>query len=191
MTADQRARRQAGGPPRRAVLAAAGLTAATLPLLSACRGMQVLGSPPPPAADVRALHVAITAEQAMVTRCRAALASLTAGPAASPQAADAVRAVQAEHAAHLAQLRSRLSGPDPSAAPSAAPSASPSPSPSAAPAVTAAAVLTSLEQDEQGASDRLIGQLGGLPPDLAQLFASIAASEAAHVPFLGRARGAS
>jgi hypothetical protein len=45
-------------------------------------------------------------------------------------------------------------------------------------------VRATLEHAEQAASDRLIGQLAGLPPALAQLFASIAASEATHVPLL-------
>jgi hypothetical protein len=47
--------------------------------------------------------------------------------------------------------------------------------------------LQALEQTEQAASDRLIGWLNGLPPTLAQLFASIAASEATHVPYLQQA----
>ena len=49
---------------------------------------------------------------------------------------------------------------------------------------TVAVELTALEQAEQAASDRLIGQLGGLPPSLAQLFASIAASDATHATAL-------
>jgi hypothetical protein len=44
--------------------------------------------------------------------------------------------------------------------------------------------LAQLQQAEAAASDRLIGQLAGLPPSLAQLFASIAAAEATHVPLL-------
>ncbi len=41
-----------------------------------------------------------------------------------------------------------------------------------------------------GGFGRLIGQLDGLPPSLAQLFASIAASEATHVPVLRSDRAA-
>jgi hypothetical protein len=48
--------------------------------------------------------------------------------------------------------------------------------------------VIALEEAEQAASDRLIGQLAALPPSLAQLFASIAASEATHVPYLQAAR---
>ena len=199
------------GPSRRALLAGA---AASLPLLlTACKGVQALGTPPPPARDIRVLAAAIAAEEAMVARYAAALRQLTAGggtggagggaaggPAGAGAAAvAAVAAVRAEHVAHLAQLRSRLihppaltSSPGPSVAATA--SASPSAGAGAGAGTGARAsrklVLSELEQAEQTASDRLIGQLDGLPPALAQLFASIAASEATHVPYL-RAAGQS
>jgi hypothetical protein len=159
------------------------------------------------------LAAAIAAEEAMVARYATALRQLTAGggtggagggaaggPAGAGAAAvAAVAAVRAEHVAHLAQLRSRLihppaltSSPGPSAAATA--SASPSAGAGAGAGTGARAsrklVLSELEQAEQTASDRLIGQLDGLPPALAQLFASIAASEATHVPYL-RAAGQS
>jgi len=199
------------GPSRRALLAGA---AASLPLLlTACKGVQALGTPPPPARDIRVLAAAIAAEEAMVARYATALRQLTAGggtggagggaagdPAGAGAAAvAAVAAVRAEHVAHLAQLRSRLihppaltSSPGPSVAATA--SASPSAGAGAGAGTGARAsrklVLSELEQAEQTASDRLIGQLDGLPPALAQLFASIAASEATHVPYL-RAAGQS
>ena len=203
------------GPSRRALLAGA---AASLPLLlTACKGVQALGTPPPPARDIRVLAAAIAAEEAMVARYATALRQLTAGggtggagggtgggaaggPAGAGAAAvAAVAAVRAEHVAHLAQLRSRLihppaltSSPGPSAAATA--SASPSAGAGAGAGTGARAsrklVVSELEQAEQTASDRLIGQLDGLPPALAQLFASIAASEATHVPYL-RAAGQS
>jgi hypothetical protein len=197
------------GPSRRALLAGA---AASLPLLlTACKGVQALGTPPPPARDIRVLAAAIDAEEAMVARYATALRQLPAGsgtggagrsaaggPAGAGAAAvAAVAAVHAEHVAHLAQLRSRLIHPHAlttAPGPSAAATASAS-SPAGAGAGTGARtsrklVLGELEQAEQTASDRLIGQLGGLPPALAQLFASIAASEATHVPYL-RAAGQS
>jgi hypothetical protein len=93
----------------------------------------------------------------------------------------ALRAVQAEHVAHLMQLKTRLIEPLGSRP---APSPSPTPSSMAGPTGGVSAEVTALEQAEQAASDRLIGQLAGLPPSLAQLFASIAASEATHVPYL-------
>ena len=172
-----------GTPSRRAVLVGAmrGVPLAAVPLvLAACRGAQVLGNPPPPPADIRALRAAISAEELMVARYRVALTAL---PAADAAAALAVRTVQAEHAAHLVQLRSRLI--EPAARPPAAPRQVPVPG-----SGTTGSILQALEQDEQASSDRLIGQLAALPPALAQLFASIAASEATHVPYLQQAGGA-
>jgi rubrerythrin len=167
------------GPSRRSLLAAAGVA---LPvLLAACKGVQALGTPPPPPRDIRVLRAAITAEELMVASYTAAITRL---PASAGGLLDAVRAVEAEHAAHLGQLRSRLIEP----------AGAPTPSASRAPAVAAGSSLTAeisaLEQAEQAASSRLLGQLVGLPPELAQLFASIAASEATHVPFLQQAQAA-
>ncbi len=182
------------GLPRRALLTA---SAAALPLLvTGCKGIQALGTPPPPPEDVRTLQAAISAEAAMVARYASALKLLTPPgslrydrAAAEIAAYASARAVRAEHVAHLAQLRSRLIEP-PGARPSAhppprSPSSGPSP---AAGASDADAVLGELAAAEQAASDRLIGDLDGLPPSLAQLFASIAASEATHVEYL-RAAG--
>jgi hypothetical protein len=169
-------------PSRRAVLAAAvrGVPLAAVPLaLAACRGVQVLGSPPPPPADIRTLSAAITAEELMVGRYRATIAQL---PASDTASLLAVRTVQAEHVAHLTQLRSRLIEP--------APHPSATTRPVTIPPGSAGSLLQALEQAEQAASDRLIGQLLVLPPALAQLFASIAASEATHVPYLRQVPGA-
>jgi len=176
-----------GAVSRRSLLAA---SAATLPmLLTACKGIQVLGTPPPPAPDVVALRTAISAEQLMVATYATVIGRLThqLPPRATPQDVvlyEAVRAVQAEHAAHLMQLRTRL-------VETAVATPSPSPSPSVQVSGSIDAELTALELAEQAASDRLIGQLPGVPASLAQLFASIAASEATHVPYLqaaGRGR---
>ncbi len=171
-------------PSRRAVLAA---SAAALPLLlTACKGVQALGTPPPPAPDIVALRAAISAEEVMVARYTAVLKPyqpLLQGSIRYPDlvVVTVLKAVRAEHAAHLAQLKSRLVEP-----------AGVTPSPSRSPRVQVSgprsAELTALAGAEQAASDRLIGQLAGLPPSLAQLFASIAASEATHVPYLQAAR---
>jgi hypothetical protein len=166
----------AGGPTgvsRRSLLVAA--SAALPALLAGCKGVQALGTPPPPPREIRLLRAAITAEELMVDRYSAALARLT---ASGPSLLAAVRAVQAEHAAHLGQLRSRLI--EPAGAPTpAAPRA-----PVVAVGTSPSSVLGGLEQAEQAASNRLLEQLTVLPPALAQLFASIAASEATHVPYL-------
>lgn len=177
-----------GAVSRRTLLAA---SAAALPvLLTGCKGIQALGTPPPPAPNIVALRTAISAEKLMVATYTVALGQLrTQFPAnATPQdlaIETAVRAVQADHAAHLMQLKLRLIAPAGSAL-----ALSPLPTPSASVSLTGdvSADMTALEQAEQAASDRFLGQLDKLPPSLAQLFASIAASEATHVPYLQAAR---
>jgi hypothetical protein len=168
-----------GTVSRRSVLtASAAMASGALPLLlTACKGVQALGTPPPPAPDILALRTAILAEEALLSRY-AAVIRLASTPAGSGLVVTAVTTVRAEHVAHLAQLKSRLvepagSTPSPSSAPSSSPVTG-----------TLPAALGALEAAEQAASDRLIGQLGVLPASLAQLFASVAASEAAHVPYL-------
>ena len=177
----------ATGPGRRTLLIA---SAAALPvLLTACRGIQALGTPPPPPADVDTLRKAIEHEAALVASYTALSASGGPGatgnqsggaPAAAGGLAAALAAVLADHRQHLAQLKSRLVGP----------AAHGSAVASGAGAGRSGEILTidQLSQAEQAASDRLIAQLAGLPPALAQLFASIAASEAMHVPYLQAAR---
>jgi hypothetical protein len=178
--------RAATGPARRTLLIA---SAAALPvLLTACRGVQVLGSPPPPPADVETLRSAIEHEAVLVASYAALTAAApggqagaagAAGAAAGGRMAAALAVVLGDHRQHLAQLKSRL------VEPAGRSSASPGQSPSRGSTIRTAAQL---EQAEQAASDRLIAELAGLPPTLAQLFASIAASEATHVPYLRAAR---
>jgi hypothetical protein len=152
-------------------------SAAGLPLLiTACKGVQVLGSPPPPPAEIATLRAAITAEQDLVTAYGAAVSPASAG---TDGGTAMLAAVLAEHRQHLSQLKSRLIE---TAAQRSAAAASAGPS---GPVRTGAPpAIVQLEQAEAAASDRLIGQLAGLPPSLAQLFASIAAAEATHVPLL-------
>jgi len=174
---------QVSGLSRRALLTGA---AAALPVvLTACKGVQALGSPPPPAPDVRTLEAAITAERAMVARYAEALRQVRSGAHAAVPGV--LQAIQAEHAQHLTQLESRLTRPG-GASPSPSASASASASPAAGAAPSLGSVLSGLETAEATASHRYLAQLGGLPPSLAQLFASIAASEATHVPYLHAAR---
>jgi hypothetical protein len=177
----------ATGPARRTLLIA---SAAALPvLLTACRGVEVLGTPPPPPADVETLRSAIDHEATLI----ASYAALTAaggsaaagsqagaaGVAAAGRMAASLAVVLADHRQHLVQLKSRLV--EPAGHRSAAAGAATG---RGGPIRT----IAQLEQAEQAASDRLIAQLAGLPPTLAQLFASIAASEATHVPYLKAAR---
>ncbi|HXW44210.1 MAG TPA: hypothetical protein VEL03_05460 [Streptosporangiaceae bacterium] len=178
------------GPTRRAVLAA---SAAAVPLLlSACRGVQALGTPPPPAPDIRRLRSAIAAEQLLVDRYRAAAGhAVSAG--AGQSAAAVLSGLLAEHEQHLAQLRSRLV--EPGGQPVQG-----SPAPGSSAAVLAglggqltspagfAAAIAALAADEQSAASRLSAQLLTAPASLAQLMASISASEATHVPVLDALR---
>lgn len=161
------------GPTRRGLLAASAAGAALL--ISGCRGVQVLGSPPPAAPDVRLLRAAITAESQLVARYHAAI-----GAAAGSSVVTAkLTAVLAEHEQHLAQLRSRLIVPSGSAR-------APKPAATSPAAGTAGltGTLSELAAAEQAAAQRLAADLLTAPPSLAQLMASISASEATHVPLL-------
>lgn len=161
----------ASDPTRRAVVAAA----AALPLLiSGCKGTQALGTPPVPAPDVGRLRAAIRAEQDLVASYQAALGRLSGGHGTQRAV---LTALLAEHQEHLHQLRGRLVPGSPLAAGSG-----PLPRPRAAalPADPRQA-LSELLQAERAASDRLLSQVPEVPPGLAQLFASISASEATHV----------
>jgi hypothetical protein len=182
--------RAASAPARRTLLIA---SAAALPvLLTACKGVQALGTPPPPPADVETLRKAIEHEAALVASYAALTATAPGGQAGAGTAgaggagapaggreAAALAVVLADHRQHLAQLKSRLVEPagHSSAAAGGAPGRG-----------GIIRTIAQLEQAEQAASDRLIAELAGLPPTLAQLFASIAASEATHVPYLRAAR---
>jgi hypothetical protein len=175
----------AAGRTRRAVLAAA----AGLPLLavSGCKGVGALATPPRPAPDVAVLRSAIAAEEVMIARYDAVMTR-------SASLAARLRPLRAEHRLHLAQLRSRLIVPPASAA-AASPSPSPSPTgqPPAGPggvAAGSAAAISYLQAAEHAAAVTLLRQLAAVSPSLAQLMASVAASEATHVTALAAAGGA-
>lgn len=196
----------AADPVRRGLLAAA----AALPLaaLAGCDGADVLAAPPRPAPDVGELRGAITAEELMIARYQAVLRELGrrtrtgngSGRAGGSSAAAGrpvtalVTSLLAEHRAHLGRLRSRLVVPPGSAAAasaSASASAAASARARAAAAVPAAptAALAFLAAAERDLSDALLRRLPGLPASLAELFTSISASEATHVPALRGAGG--
>lgn len=151
---------------RRSVLAAAAMT---FPLLAAgCKGIGALGTPPTPLPDTAVLGEAITAERLMITRYQAAMSGY-------PGQAALLAPLLAQHRAHLTRLVSRLLDPRPASA---------ARSPSPAPAVTLSALLAA----EEDAANRLVRHLAQVTPSLAQLLASIAASEASHAVAL-RSRG--
>jgi hypothetical protein len=157
---------------RRSVLAA---TAMTVPLVAAgCKGVGGLGTLPKAAPDVAVLHHAIATEQALIARYHAALAG-------SPGLAGTLGPLLAQHREHLARLTSMLIVP-------ATPRATPRPSPSATAGAARprAATLAALEAAETDAASSLVRRLDLAPPALAQLLASIAASEASHALLLRR-----
>jgi hypothetical protein len=152
-----------------------------LPLaaVSGC-GADVLAAPPSAAPDVTVLREAIAAEQLMIT-CYDTVLHQAGGSAGS--LAGALEPLLAEHRAHLAQLRSRLIVPAGSKASPATPhERAPAPVP---PGVSAGVAF--LRTAEQDAAATMLQRLHGAPSSLAQLFASIGASEATHVPVLDAA----
>ncbi len=157
---------------RRSVLAAAG---AAVPLLAAgCKGLGGLGTLPRPAPDVATLRGAISTEQALIARYRSALA-------ASPALRDTLEPLLGQHLAHLAALRSRLVGP----------AAAPRPD-RPGPAATGAGPagpFAELAGAEQAAASAQLSRLVAASPSLAQLLASISASEASHAALLRTAKG--
>jgi hypothetical protein len=159
---------------RRRVLAA---MVVTLPVVaSGCKGIGALGTPPKPAADVAVVTDAMTVENRLIARYGAILAAV-------PGLAGELRPLLAQHHEHLARLRARLVIPR-GAPPTASPSAKPSPSPPPVPG-TATGALTYLRDAEKNASTLLLAHLEQATPSLAQLLASISASEATHAQLLG------
>jgi hypothetical protein len=182
-------------PTRRLVLA----SVAALPLatISGCAGPDVLAAPPEPAPDVGVLRSAIAAEQLMVDRYTAALGRARGAGAASgggwpPALTAALPSLLAQHQAHLAQLRSRLVVPAGSRDAGLASSRPPAGA-GGQPQVPAAPdqAVAFLRRAEQAAAAALADGLMRVPGSLAQLFASISASEATHVPVLEAAGQAS
>jgi hypothetical protein len=156
--------------PRRRVLAA---SAAALPALLAtagCRSSDAFAGPDPLAGrpalspDVITLQEVITAERAMIALYQAAVNGGT-------RPVRTLEGLLAQHRQHLGRLQARLVVPPGSG------SVSPSPSSSRAPAQVTIAQLRAVER--ASATD-LVRRLVGVPPALAQLFASIAASDATH-----------
>ena len=155
---------------RRQLLAAS----PTLPLfltLSACKGPAVLNAPPHLSQQTQVLLHAVAAEQNLIW-IYAKVMSVYSGLAAT------LAPLRAEHEAHLAQLRARVIEPPGKQVPDTV---------TAKPAlgVTGAAALAQLRAAEQDAVTTLMSRLNGASPSLAQLYASIAASEATHVSVLG------
>jgi hypothetical protein len=165
--------------PRRRVLLA---SAAALPLLlgaAGCRSSDVFSGPdplagrPPLGHDVLMLQAVIAAEENMIDLYQLAIS----GDSGTTQART-LRSLLAQHQQHLVQLKARLIVP---------PGASASPSPSSSsPSPRASTVsITRLRAAERASAADLVRRLATAPPALAQLLASIAASDATHATALG------
>lgn len=166
---------------RRRVLA---IGAAALPLaVAGCKGIGALGTPPKAAPGVAVVGDAITVETRLIAHYGAVLATV-------PALAGPLRPLLAQHHDHLARLRARLIIPPGSRAHDpASPGASPSgsPPPFAVPG-TPTAALRYLRDAENAAATAQLAHLAAAPPSLAQLLASISASEATHAMVLGQVR---
>jgi hypothetical protein len=168
--------------PRRRVLLA---SAAALPLLlgaAGCRSSDVFTGPdplagrPPLGHDVLTLQAVIAAEENMID-----LYQLAIGGDSGTSRARTLRSLLAQHQQHLVQLKARLipggSGGDGSP-PGAGGSGGSSPRASTV-------SITRLRAAERASAADLVRRLATAPPALAQLLASIAASDATHVTALG------
>ena len=160
-------------------------SAAALPLLlgvAGCRSSDVFAGPdplagrPPLGRDVLTLQAVIAAEENMIDLYRTAISGDSGTSPAQP-----LRSLLAQHEQHLVQLKARLIVP---------PGASASPSPSRGGTVSSAPRAGTISTARLRAAERasaadLVRRLATMPPALAQLFASIAASDATHVTALG------
>ena len=159
-------------------------SAAALPALLAiagCRSSDAFAGPDPLAGrpalspDVITLQEAIKAERAMIALYQAAVNGGT-------RPARTLEGLLAEHRQHLSRLQARLVLPPGSGSPS--PSPLPSSSSSSSPSSSRAqgrVTIAQLRAAERASATDLVRRLVSVPPALAQLFASIAASDATHV----------
>jgi hypothetical protein len=162
---------------RRGVLAAV----MSLPLVATgCKGVGALGTPPRQQPDVAVVRDAIDAETLMISRYNAVLAAV-------PALAGSLDPLLQQHREHLARLRARLIEPSTASRPERPSTVAASP---AGVPGTPAAARAYLRHAEQAAAQTLLGKLTAAPPSLAQLLASIAASEATHALVLGPGRAA-
>ena len=139
-------------------------------ILCGCDSPAVLSAPPVPSRQTQVLLDAVTAEQNLIWLYDRASATY-------PQLNAALTTLRAEHVAHLAQLRATVVEPPGKQVPATV---------TQKPAIgkTQRDALIQLRGAEQGAVTALMGRLNGASPSLAQLYASIAPSEATHVGVL-------
>jgi hypothetical protein len=157
--------------------------------LAGCKGLTALGPVPHVSADVVTLEHVISAEETMVAIYQAAVNQLGNTSITSGNGSDAqtVAAIHAEHVEHLRQLQARLILPPRYAKRTSSSGKHPKP-PQLPP--DAKAVIATLAGYEHAAATKLTSDLVAVPAALAQLMASIAASESAHVVYLHQAGAA-
>jgi hypothetical protein len=167
-------------------------SAAALPLLlgtAGCRSSDMFTGPdplagrPPLGHDVLTLQAVIAAEENMIDLYRVAISGDSGNQ--RPAQARTLRALLAQHEQHLVRLKARLIVP-----PGMSPSPSPSPPSSSggatSPPPRASTISTArLQAAERASAADLVRRLATAPPALAQLLASIAASDATHATALG------
>jgi hypothetical protein len=170
-------------PRRRLLIASIPLVLLTSGCSSAdlFAGPDPLGKRPPLAHDTVVLQSVIAAELDLISRYKSAISANN-----NPLFA----AVLGQHQQHLVQLKARLIVP-PGAQPTASPPAS-SPPASGSPGLSAPASgsphpVDALRAAELASVASLTTQLVSVQPALAQLFASVAASDATHAQALGGA----
>ena len=178
-------------PRRRALIASA-----ALPLLLAvagCRSSDAFAGPdplagrPPLGHDVLTLQAVIAAEENLIALYRTAI-----GPDQGTARLRTLRSLLSQHEQHHAHLKTMLVIP-PGMSPSPAHPAASAPASASASASGGATAsprpgrvsTAQLRAAERASAASLVRQLGAMPPALAQLFASIAASDATHVTALG------
>jgi hypothetical protein len=173
--------------PRRRVLVA---SAVALPLLlgsAGCRSSDAFTGPdplagrPPLGHDVLTLQAVIAAEENMIDLYRTATSGDS--PIRGAPRARTLRSLLAQHEQHLVRLRARLvvpPGMPPSPSPSPSSGGRPTPSPR-----SARVMVAQLRAAERASAADLVQRLATAPPALAQLLASIAASDATHATALG------
>jgi len=156
---------------RRQLLAASPTTLPLFLALSGCKGPAVLSAPPHLSQQTQVLLHAVAAEQNLIWVYAKVMALY-------PALAGPLAPLRAEHEAHLAQLRARVIEPPGKRAPDTV---------TAKPLIagTPAAALAQLRAAEQAAVTAQMNRLAAAPASLAQLYASIAASESTHVGVLG------
>jgi hypothetical protein len=160
---------------RRQLLAASPTALPLFLALSACKGPAVLAAPPTVSHQTHMLLHATGAELNLIWIYGKTIAAY---PGLAPHLAP----LRAEHQAHLAELRGRVIMPAGKKVPQIVTS-------KPAVAATQAAAVAALKAAELAAVGTLMDRLGTATPSLAQLYASIAASEAAHASVLGATAG--